>query len=135
MLAHLLDPPVEAPPGFRFDIRPAATPAGVGAVRRLLRDALTAAGADPDTPCLLLSELLTNAVLHGAAASVVMELRDGRVLIVVADHSPAPVERLPESTVRTGGRGLALVEALADVWGVAPFGACGKAVWASVTAA
>ncbi|GGV23916.1 hypothetical protein GCM10010495_44480 [Kitasatospora herbaricolor] len=135
MLPHLLTPPVGAPPGFRFDIRPTATPDGVGTVRRLLRDALVAVHLDPDTPCLLLSELLTNALVHGDTASVIMELRAGRLLIAVADHSPARVERLPECSERTSGRGLALVEALADAWGVSPFGAGGKAVWATVAAA
>ncbi|GAA5020610.1 hypothetical protein GCM10025734_74980 [Kitasatospora paranensis] len=121
-------------PGFSFDIRPAANPGSVGTVRRLLRDALVAVGSDPATPCLLLSELLTNALLHGRAASVALELRQGRLLMAVTDRSPAPVEVPPESATRTTGRGMTLVEALADAWGVVPLGASGKTVWAVVAA-
>ncbi|MFC6594063.1 ATP-binding protein [Kitasatospora paranensis] len=134
----MLPPPMTSPdtrlPGFSFDIRPAANPGSVGTVRRLLRDALVAVGSDPATPCLLLSELLTNALLHGRAASVALELRQGRLLMAVTDRSPAPVEVPPESATRTTGRGMTLVEALADAWGVVPLGASGKTVWAVVAA-
>lgn len=34
---------------------------------------------------------------------------------------------------RTGGRGLCLVEKLADEWGVEPIGPYGKAVWAKAS--
>ncbi|MFC9330698.1 ATP-binding protein [Kitasatospora sp. NPDC057015] len=119
---------------FRFDLRPAMTADGVGTVRRLLRDRLVAGGIDPDTPCLLLSELLTNALLHGRGATVLLELRAGRLLIAVADGSPGRVEIKPASATRTTGRGMVLIEALADDWGVTPISPHGKAVWASVAA-
>ncbi|WP_084714485.1 ATP-binding protein [Streptacidiphilus rugosus] len=127
--------PDDEQPTFRFDVRPEATPAGVGGVRRLLRDALTAVRLDHDSPCLLLTELLTNALVHGCDPSVVVELRAGRLLIAVADRSPAQVERRAESPTSTNGRGILLVEALAEAWGVIPAGARGKAVWALMTAA
>ncbi|MGW7085511.1 ATP-binding protein [Streptomyces sp. NPDC054871] len=88
-----------------------------------------------DTAVLLLSELMTNAVRHGRV-SVGREVEarcvlDGGVLRVeVADASdalPCPREAGPDDE---SGRGLALVELLADTWGSypRPYG-IGKTVW------
>ncbi|MFC5662988.1 ATP-binding protein [Kitasatospora misakiensis] len=116
---------------FRLDLFPPAAPEVVGVLRRLLREMLTVVGADPDGPCLILSELVTNALLHGAGApSVVLELRCGRLYIAVADGSTAVPRRREPDVARTCGRGLDLVAALADDWGVELIGVCGKAVWA-----
>ncbi|MFJ4671962.1 ATP-binding protein [Kitasatospora purpeofusca] len=132
MLLPLLRP-LDADPHreFRVDLFPPASLQVVGVVRRLLRDMLVTAGADPDGPCLILSELLANALLHGAGAPTVsLELRCGRLWIAVADGSTAaPVGPEPD-VARTCGRGLDLVAALADDWGVELIGVCGKAVWA-----
>ncbi|MFB7673576.1 ATP-binding protein [Kitasatospora purpeofusca] len=132
MLLPLLRP-LDADPDreFRVDLFPPASLETVGVVRRLLRDMLTATGADPDGPCLILSELLANALLHGdGAPSVALELRCGRIYIAVTDGSTAPPARPEPDVARTCGRGLDLVAALADDWGVELIGVCGKAVWA-----
>ncbi|KOV24955.1 hypothetical protein ADK60_23455 [Streptomyces sp. XY431] len=125
--------PLDADPDreFRVDLFPPASLQTVGAVRRLLRDLLVTAGADPDAACLILSELLANALLHGAGAPTVsLELRCGRLYIAVADGSTAAPVRPEPDVARTCGRGLDLVAALADDWGVELIGVCGKAVWA-----
>lgn len=79
---------------------------------------------------LVVSELATNAVLHARSAfSVAVEATPTSVRLSVRDRSAAPPA--PRETVHelASGRGLALVSALADAWGVetAPEG---KVVWA-----
>src|SRR5262249_2061909 len=83
---------------------------------------------------LLISELVTNAVVHtGCPAVLRLSLPSGAVesttvRLEVADTSScAPVRRCPGSDA-TGGPGLAPVDCLADRRGWSPEGA-GKSVW------
>lgn len=80
-----------------------------------------------DTAAVLVSELVTNAVRHGGGAvEFTVEAHDGRVLLCVADGSSVvPRRRDPDDT---GGRGLAVIEALAARWGVRDHQG-GKQVW------
>jgi signal transduction histidine kinase len=88
--------------------------------------------AVPDAPraaaLLVVSELVTNAVRHGNGdIGVELATVDGRVRITVDDDSrgvPQIVDARPEG----GGRGLHIVDQLAD-WGWEPTSR-GKAVWA-----
>nr|WP_240003694.1 ATP-binding protein [Streptomyces cinnamoneus] len=122
----------------------------VGEVRAELRRLLAAWGAPgrAETAELLTSELVTNALVHtdggavvtagftgGPAASV-----RGRLRVEVRDFLPRqPTLRAPSAGVpgvspdgveaaATSGRGLLLVHALADGWGVRAHGV-GKSVW------
>ncbi|MFE6165075.1 ATP-binding protein [Streptomyces sp. NPDC056486] len=113
-------------------------PRSVGRSRSLLAEQARAWKVPDDlaeTAVLLLSELMTNAVRHGrvpvgreVGARCVL---DGGVLRVeVADASdvlPRPREAGPDDE---SGRGLALVELLADAWGAdpRPYG-IGKTTW------
>ncbi|MFE2723252.1 ATP-binding protein [Kitasatospora sp. NPDC059327] len=63
---------------------------------------------------------------------MVLELRRGRLHIAVADASLAPLVRPVPNHSRTSGRGLDLVDVLADEWGVERIGPYGKAVWATI---
>ncbi|MEV7784611.1 ATP-binding protein [Streptomyces sp. NPDC088106] len=88
------------------------------------------------TASLLAAELTANAVLHGRvrgrAARLVVTLDATAVRVEVTD---ARGERLPaKSPSEDGesGRGLLLVEALADDWGVRPHPPGGKTVWAAL---
>ena len=78
---------------------------------------------------LLLSELATNAVLHGGGWFLVdLVRRESEVEVGVTDRSSiTPVSPAP-STTRVTGRGLAIVNAVASDWGVEPLHP-GKRVW------
>ncbi|MEH1056445.1 ATP-binding protein [Micromonospora sp. CPCC 206171] len=80
---------------------------------------------------LIVSELVTNAVRHGGGClSLAAEAHDGRVLLSVADGSSVvPRERIPDES---GGRGLAVIEALSARWGVRHHQG-GKQVWVELT--
>lgn len=71
---------------------------------------------------LCASELVTNAVMHtGAASEVRVSLDDATLTLVVRDHggpgSAVPVPESDHDPLRVHGRGLQLVEALAQRWG------------------
>jgi anti-sigma regulatory factor (Ser/Thr protein kinase) len=82
-----------------------------------------------ETAVLLVSELVTNAVKYGAGPEIVMvvDLADP-VRVEIHDTSPGVLPRLRESVEGQGGRGLLLVDRLADAWGVSAT-AGGKSVW------
>lgn len=117
------------------------SPRSAGRARTLLRDQLTdwkIDGEVADTAQLLLSELVTNSLLHASVPpDREIGLRcaryDGRLRIEVADANntrPAPRQAAPDDE---GGRGLALVLALAYRWGCCPrLHGIGKATWAEL---
>jgi CheY-like chemotaxis protein len=85
-----------------------------------------------DTVTLLLSELVTNAVVHAASApNVAIHLLPDRVHVEVADADTTELHAVEASPDAESGRGLALVEALADRWGQAAL-PDGKVVWFEV---
>lgn len=83
-----------------------------------------------DTLELLVSEVATNALLHGRGDVCVSVLPGtGLVRVEVADDSDAvPVAR-HAGTDAESGRGLALLEQLSDRWGVDTGRGQGKVVW------
>ena len=85
-----------------------------------------------DTVALLVSEVATNALVHGAGDVEVRVLqRDGRLRVEVSDGSPELPRPRAVGPDAEGGRGLALVDALATDWGTAT-SATGKVVWFEV---
>ncbi|MFG2131008.1 SpoIIE family protein phosphatase [Streptomyces sp. NPDC048751] len=100
-------------------------------VRELLHD--WSCADQVDSAVLLVSEALTNVLVHtDADALLVAEVTDGpagrRMRIEVADTSDdLPHKRRP-GELASSGRGLLLIEMLADAWGVAPRGE-GKSIW------
>ncbi len=107
------------------------TPASAGEARRFVGSILD----DPDlalisyTATMLVSELVTNAVLHaGTPIEVVVRLGGDRVRVEVHDGAPRLPMRKHYSTMSGTGRGLLLVEQLASDWGAEPTDA-GKTVW------
>ncbi|MFF8728033.1 ATP-binding protein [Streptomyces sp. NPDC015171] len=125
---------------MQLEIRP--DPAEVGRARRWARSRLAGSGIAADEPLaetliLLVSELVTNAVVHTGRPAVLRLCLPGpaaekcasaTVRVEVSDTSSrAPVPRCAGRDA-TGGRGLALVDCLADRWGWSPEGA-GKSIW------
>jgi anti-sigma regulatory factor (Ser/Thr protein kinase) len=83
---------------------------------------------------LVLSELVTNAVLHGAEPIEVVVSRYGDVLrIEVSDGGSRTDGVVPRSwdDPRPGGRGLHIVNSLATRWGTTD-NTSGKTVWAEI---
>ncbi|MEU9608557.1 ATP-binding protein [Streptomyces sp. NPDC048057] len=117
-------------------------PRSVGRARVEFRKELAGWGLAgiEEAALIVLSELLTNAVRHASTSpgrqietrcSVAVE--GGAVRIEVHDTGdgwPHVVKPGPEAV---GGRGLWLVEALADGWGVANRMGPGKCVWAELS--
>jgi two-component sensor histidine kinase len=77
---------------------------------------------------LLVSELVTNSVVHAGGPVTLRAQLDGPVLQVNVDDTAAtlPAPRQPDTT---GGRGLHIVAALATDWGSAPRRGDGKTTW------
>lgn len=136
--------PHQRPPAAESDIPrlPAAvrrfppTPASVAAARRFVARLLST--GDPDLrerAVLIVSELATNALRHAGGGFTVELGADGVITyLAVHDESPSlPRPRTPAPT-ETGGRGLQIVSAVADDWGVATRGE-GKTVWCRLNAA
>lgn len=99
--------------------------------RRYVDDELTAAGfEDAVMPAqLLVSELVTNAILHARTPlRVSIEQRGDLVRVNVADESGLRPRTRAHSIDSGTGRGLVLVERMATRWGVEPDDS-GKVVW------
>ncbi|MFI0721910.1 ATP-binding protein [Streptomyces sp. NPDC021224] len=105
---------------------PGATAVQVGSLRRTAAAELTSWGvpALSDAALLLVSELVTNGLRYGVGPSIEFRLalaKDVLVIEVNDRSSSRPV--LQEAGLdATSGRGLFLVDVLADVWGVSEDG-------------
>ena len=122
-------------PEKRYALKLAGTPEAAGAARRAL---LARNGALPravrDDVLLLMTELVTNAVLHADAwpdHTVRLEVRQrrGAVRVSVSDEGPGFAPEAPRPRPdETGGWGLVLVDRIADRWAVTRT-ATGTCVW------
>lgn len=123
-------------------------PAGVGEARHRMREQLRRSGMSEsvvDDAVLILSELLSNACRHGRPLGHA-EVGDGdiraawgvdtagRLTVEVTDGGgpTRPVPATPSVTAR-GGRGLNIISALAQDWGVRDSAAGEVTVWVVVT--
>jgi serine phosphatase RsbU (regulator of sigma subunit)/anti-sigma regulatory factor (Ser/Thr protein kinase) len=103
----------------------------VSRARRLVRDRLAAWGLTDaiETAELLVSELVGNAVRHGAGAEVGLRLvRTDALLCEVLDDEPALPALTSAGPDGECGRGLRVVSRLAREWGASAFGHR-KTVW------
>ncbi|MFC8537687.1 ATP-binding protein [Streptomyces sp. NPDC057249] len=133
---------VETGPGteaLRYCFALRAHPESVAAARRLTKARLGEWGTGDDTldaAVLIVSELVTNAVVHTTSARVLCELRclDGRLRVSVQDQGHQPDgPRLGRGADDEHGRGLLLVDSLARSWGSRDAGdGSGRIVWAEL---
>jgi anti-sigma regulatory factor (Ser/Thr protein kinase) len=107
----------------------------VAGVRRFANKVLSGWAIDPDVIAdvvLVASELVTNAILHSRSP---IELRlsrtSDRLVVAVHDGTTAVPRRLQPNLDAEHGRGLQLVSAIAEQWGVRPT-EHGKSVWCEV---
>ncbi|MGW0710157.1 ATP-binding protein [Streptomyces sp. NPDC002643] len=100
--------------------------------RRALRELLRQWGRPGRSEIaeLLTSELVTNALIHTDHDAVLTAtVSPGGLHVEVRDFvGRRPTPQLPAADDGIHGRGLLLVQSLADAWGVRPHGV-GKAVW------
>jgi anti-sigma regulatory factor (Ser/Thr protein kinase) len=113
-------------------------PASVGAARAFVAEILEEWGDGVyvlETAVLLTSELVTNAILHARSpVTVAVSSRNGSVRIGVnGDSEQVPIRQVGSDALG-GGRGLHVVEALADRWGTTA-GESGRAVWFELASA
>uniref|UniRef100_A0AAU3GUI8 ATP-binding protein n=1 Tax=Streptomyces sp. NBC_01401 TaxID=2903854 RepID=A0AAU3GUI8_9ACTN len=125
-------------------------PAGVGQARHRMREQLRSNGVSDtvvDDAVLILSELLSNACRHGRPLGQHPETGDGDIraawrvdrrgdlTVEVTDGGgpTRPVPATPSVTAR-GGRGLNIISALAQEWGVRDDAVGEVTVWALVSA-
>ncbi|MEU4269204.1 ATP-binding protein [Streptomyces sp. NPDC026092] len=124
-----------------------ALPSRIGQVRRIVSAHLRYWRLDAliDHAALGVTELLTNVHRHAQPdkmCTVEIELLLDRLTVSVHDHDP----RIPDVEGRTGfvhphdadewatsGRGLAIIEAVSESWGIRPHDA-GKAIWFTLSA-
>ncbi len=109
-------------------------PRAPATARRFLREFLQRAevsGDVADTAELCLSELVTNAIVHAGGRSELRVTLDTALTVSVRDHGGQAPDAAPDDDpdpLRVHGRGLQLVEALADRWG-SERDALGTSVW------
>ncbi|MFE3496123.1 ATP-binding protein [Streptomyces sp. NPDC059175] len=137
--------PQHPAPDREFTMRFTSTPRGARLARRLVSHRLNDWGHPYTTPVnetltLITAELTANAVRHGHVPGrdfrVRLTLAEGTFCIEVTDtraeKQPSPTPSIPDP-LSESGRGLHLVAALADDWGVSPRQAApGKTVWAEL---
>lgn len=121
----------------RQSVTLASEAASVAPARQMVREACEEWGMNADAAeigALLMSELVTNAVRHGHSHSVRViaeQPRPDRLRVAVTDKSRRMPEMHHPQLDDSGGRGLVLVDALCDRWGIdlLPWG---KRVWAEI---
>ncbi|MCX4865800.1 ATP-binding protein [Streptomyces sp. NBC_00257] len=123
-------------------------PAGVGQARHRMREQLRSHGVSDsvvDDAVLILSELLSNACRHGRPLGRHTDVGDGDVraawrvdrtggLTVEVTDGGGPTRPIPAtpSVTARGGRGLNIISALADEWGVRDSSSGEVTVWVLV---
>ncbi|GGX58458.1 ATP-binding protein [Streptomyces fructofermentans] len=116
-----------------------ALPSRIGQVRRIVSAQLRYWHLDPliDRAALGVTELLSNVHRHASPDKqciVEIELMLDRLMVSVHDHDPRLPEVRDADPSATCGRGLAMVAAVSESWGVRPDGESGKVVWFTLPA-
>lgn len=130
--------------GGSYEARFSRHPRGVARSRSILRDALGGWGMEQEVAEaaeLVLSELVTNALRvrvpsdRQVGVGFAYDSGEGVLRLEVSDAGAGCPELRSPGEDETCGRGLMLVDALADCWGVCGReGGIGKTVWAEFKA-
>jgi serine phosphatase RsbU (regulator of sigma subunit)/PAS domain-containing protein len=123
--AQLPGGPLTAQRRFRGDAVSAV------AARRFAADILTAWGQHllVEDACLLLDEVITNAVQHTVGDVGVRMSLGQRLRVEVTDSSNRHPDKRPVDSDSEMGRGLHIVDRLSQAWGFEPVPGVGKVVW------
>lgn len=126
-----------ATPVRTFRVQLSCTPRGARLARLLAAEQLRSRGLPLDPASLVVAELAANAATHGRVPG-----RDFRLTLQVVDDTlrievtDTRSDRLPRTQQPTpdaeSGRGLLLVDNLADRWGTAPGPHPHKTIWAEL---
>ncbi|OKI92938.1 hypothetical protein AMK10_22905 [Streptomyces sp. CB02058] len=116
-----------------------ALPSRIGQVRRIISAQLRYWHLDPliDQAALGVTELLTNVHRHAQpdkSCTVEIELLLDRLTVSVHDHDPRLPTVCDADFSATSGRGLAMIAAVSESWGVRPSEDTGKVVWFTLPA-
>lgn len=106
-------------------------PAAIGAFRQFVRNTLWSWGEEAlvEDAVLVTSEMATNAISHARSAFFATLVRQGDVVrLSIEDTGPGSAAPRAAGEEDVSGRGLLIVEALADRWGVEERPS-GKVVW------
>ena len=121
-----------------FSVLLSPTPRGARLARLLATEQLRSWELPLEAASHIVAELANNAATHGRVPGrdfrLTLYVIGGTLRIEVTDTSgdrPVPCPQLPATTAESG-RGLVLVEALADRWGVMLGPAPRKTVWAEI---
>ncbi|WP_069174004.1 ATP-binding protein [Streptomyces griseus] len=116
-----------------------ALPSRIGQIRRIISAQLRYWHLDPliDHAALGVTELLTNVHRHAQpdkSCTVTIELLLDRLTVSVHDRDPRVPTVHDADASATSGRGLALIAAVSENWGVRPGDGAGKVVWFTLQA-
>lgn len=109
----------------------AASTASIATARNTAADFVASGpfGAHCDDVRLMVSELVTNAIIHASSTcEITVRWSVERLRVEVSDRSEASPQLQPQTLTEANGRGLFIVESLAAAWGVDHLEA-GKVVW------
>ncbi|MFI5621502.1 ATP-binding protein [Streptomyces sp. NPDC051567] len=132
-----------------FEIQLAATPRGARQARLLTVEKLGVWGVPPEAPAMIVAELAANAVTHGRVPGrdfrLALTLGGAMIRVAVVDPRGDRIPRIREADgaadadgpdggagATEGGRGLVLVDEIADRWGVEQGPPPCKEVWAEL---
>jgi anti-sigma regulatory factor (Ser/Thr protein kinase) len=121
-------------PRTDWEVSFAAEPREVPALRRIVRLHLTHWGLPSviEAAQLCVSELVSNVIRHvgmGAPTTLAVSMNDTKLRLEVRDPAADELPTLvPVETESEGGRGLAIIEAVAENWGVC-LTSTGKTTW------
>lgn len=115
-----------------------STTASVPTARRFVESVLLSWGLDDVSwdATMIVSELTSNVALHAGCLAFTVRVAsrvDGSVRIEVSDGSMRLPQQRSHSSTSTTGRGLRIIDDLAEEWGVAA-DAGGKTVWVELRA-